>query len=226
LAETTRLGQEAIRSRRTWPVAGRALGLGLKAAAAAAAILLIFWFLRPPASTVEEPAFDDTFFQSSEFATKYVSVQLEIDEQGLPGSGFDIYYPICDGIEYFPTAASLAQKLALGEPLPECELRPSKTFLLVPGETQEVLFVYSNPARETVAFRLEPASETPVTEGLNAALCGTAAGGYESGECLTHYARARGLWAKYFAFKVPVSAKPGSHVNVMVRVDWERQTEQ
>lgn len=202
----------------------RPFGWAVNVAATVALVLATFfaasWFLPQGDQTREDDAFYDGFFQSPEMAEDYVAVHLQLDARNLPGEGLDIYYPICDGVEYIPPAGTLFRKLAQGEPLPECELRPSETIFLAPGETQEVLFVYSNASRTPVRFRFVPTTRTGASYPLVMALCGAA--GIEPAtferDCLVHEAPAHGLWARYFTFSVPLTVRPGSHVNVTARL--------
>lgn len=192
--------------------------------ATVALVLVIFfaasWLLTGDEDIVEDDAFYDGFFQSPQLAESYVAVHLQLDAGDLPGEGIDIYYPVCDGVEYLPPAGALFRKLIQGEPLPECELRPSKTIFLAPGEAQEVLFVYSNASRSPARFRFVPTSRTEASYPLAMSLCGAPGAGPGSfeRECRVHEAPPRGLWARYFTFSLPVTARPGSHVNVTARI--------
>ena len=209
-------------SRRRWrPLRGAA-----NVVATVAVVLVIFlaasWLLPQDEQRREDDAYYDGFFQSPEMAEEYVAVHLQLDDRDLPGDGLDSYYPICDGVEYIPPAGMLFRKLAQGEPLPECELRPSKTIFLAPGEAQEVLFVYSNIGASPARFRFVPTTRTSASYPLVMALCGAPAAGPASFErdCTVHEAPARGLWARYFTFSVPPTVRPGSHVNVTARIQW------
>lgn len=202
----------------------RPLRRAANVAATVALVLAIFfaasWLFTGDEELPENDAFYDGFFQSPELAEAYVAVHLEVDTRDLPGEGIDIYYPICDGVEYIPPAGALFRKLLQGEPLPECELRPSKTIFLAPGEAQEILFVYSNTSGSPVRFRFVPTTQTEASYPLAMALCGAPGARSDSFErdCTVHEAPPRGLWARYFTFAVPVTARPGSHVNVTARI--------
>lgn len=194
---------------------------GVLALAALVVIVSVaMWQLQPKVRELEEAAFSDLVFRSDELATQYLSVHFDLDYGALPGDGIDLYYPLCDGVEYFPPAGSLARKLALGEPLPECEMRPSETILLAPGESRDVLLVYHNPRPEPVTFRFVPTTRTDLNRPFAAALCGARGQGNRvTGDCAPHTAPAHGLWAEFITFSAPPTAAPGSHVTVNGRIE-------
>jgi hypothetical protein len=188
-------------------------------------LILLFssLFLEHLASTdqpVEEAAFNDTFPGIDEASAGLVNVHFELDGRELPGEGIDLYYPLCDGIEYYPPAGSLAQKLELGEPLPDCKLQPSRTILLAPGESRDVLLVYRNPANVPVTFRIVPTSRTELAVPFSTQLCGARSAGDDlaSTNCAVRSAPAWGIWAEFITFEAPVTAEPGAHVTITARV--------
>lgn len=175
-------------------------------------------------ATPEDAAFVDPAFPDAQMAAEALAVRFELDFNGLPGEEIELYVPVCDGVEFVPSASALFRKLNLGQPLPECSLQPSDTILIAPGASHQLLLVYRNASASPVQFRMEPTSRTALSDPFARALCGTRGDASEPGAaaptCAMYEAPPRGIWAKFITLNAPLSAKPGAHVTVYARVHW------
>ena len=185
-----------------------------------------FWYfdrlsgLADVAATPEDTAFVDPAFPNPQMAGEALAVRFDLDFNRLPGEEIAFYVPVCDGVEFVPSASALFRKLHLGQALPECSLQPSDTVLLAPGASQQVLLVYRNPLGSPVSFHIEPTSRTALSQPFAQALCGAPAGAGNA--CTTFQAPPHGIWARFVSFTAPSGARPGAHVTVTARVQWTR----
>ena len=184
-----------------------------------------FWYFERQGAAPEDAAFSDPDIPSAEMADQVVAVRFDLDFNGLPGGEIEFYVPVCDGVEYVPSASALFHKLNLGQPLPECDLQPTDTILLAPGDTHELLLVYRNPSASAVRFSFEPTSHTNFSQPFLQALCNDAAAATPATSCATYEAPPRGIWAKFLAVKASPATPPGAHVHVTARVQWTRDAQ-